>query len=990
LTPQVKSYILGFTDLTGGFYLLRNLDMVLLRLKKLFSSFPALTLIGILLSACGGGGVDNVSPVEETPGLTITIKPSTASLRTGETQFFSATVTGADTNAVLWHVEEGVPGGTIDANGLYLAPSVAGTYHVTVASPADISKTATAVVTVTTGNVVILPPPSPVEIVSTSPGSLDATFGKGGIVAASPGFGSDSASAIILQRLQQGEKTIVVGRAFNGADNDFLLIRYNVDGTPDINFGSGGRVLTDFGGDDGARAAVLDQSGRIVVAGYAFNGTDYDFAVARYTSVGGLDTAFGPGGTVRTGIGTGDDIATGLAIQLFDSSDPKKNKIVVAGSTYNATHSDFALAIYDDLGKLDAGAEMGGKITTPVGSGDDAVFAVAVQSNNKIVVAGDSKSGSALDFAMVRYTATGLVDATFGVNGKVVSSFGSGDDSIRAMGISNNHIFVAGLTHTPITGGTRQDVALARYNLTAETLTPPQTLPSDFDVKVTTRIGTGDSLALALAIQPDSKILIAGRAFNGVDTDFALARFDDNWSLDSGLTFPFGTAGKTTTDFGNGADTARAIVIWDGKILAAGETFTNNNLDLALARYKTDGTLDATFKTGGKQTFNFEKSSAQAQTLAIQADGKIIVAGDSFDGDLFTFTLVRYGINGEIDPSFGENGSLATFLNGAAGGRIVIQPDGKILAAGTFYQDGDNDFALARYHPDGTFDSSFGPPNHGWAIVGFTQNGNSSQDFVGALALQPDGKIVVAGSTSAGNNDDFAMIRFNADGTLDPSFGTNGGTVTAFGSGDDVVNAIALQPDGKILLIGRSVNGSVNHFALARYNADGRLDDSFGTAGRVLTPVGSSGSGVATAVQIQPDGKIVAGGYAFNNNTYDFAMVRYNSNGSLDSAFDKDGKVTTPMENRNDGIYDLALQADGKIVAAGYSNVLNSDFAIARYNADGTLDPSFGQNGKRVLKSGGSTDFIFDIALQSDGKIAVAGSALNGTRYEFVLARFWP
>src|SRR5581483_10558079 len=156
-------------------------------------------------------------------------------------------------------------------------------------------------------NVVTPPPPSAPEIPSTSPGSLDVTFGNNGKVTTSPGFGSDMANGIVLQTLHQEVKTIVVGHAFNGADNDFLLIRYNGDGSLDTSFGNGGKVLTDFGSDDNANAVALDSAGRIVVAGYAYNGSNYDFAVARYNTIGGLDTTFGTGGMVLTSIGAADD-----------------------------------------------------------------------------------------------------------------------------------------------------------------------------------------------------------------------------------------------------------------------------------------------------------------------------------------------------------------------------------------------------------------------------------------------------------------------------------------------------------------------------------------------------------------------------------------------------------------------------------------------------------------------------------------------------------
>ncbi len=195
------------------------------------------------------------------------------------------------------------------------------------------------------------------------------------------------------------------------------------------------------------------------------------------------------------------------------------------------------------------------------------------------------------------------------------------------------------------------------------------------------------------------------------------------------------------------------------------------------------------------------------------------------------------------------------------------------------------------------------------------------------MAIQSDGKIVVAEPYNNGSDLDFAVARYNSDGSLDTSFDGDGKVTTDIDSGDAAL-AMVIQSDGKILLAG--YGGGYKYFALARYNSDGSLDNTFGTGGKVTTDIGGSYD-LVYDIAIQSDGKIIVTGDSYNGN-YDFALARYTSNGSLDLSFDGDGKVTTPIGGGNDYAYDIAIQSDGKIVVAGYSdNGSNDDFALVCY-----------------------------------------------------------
>jgi uncharacterized delta-60 repeat protein len=226
-----------------------------------------------------------------------------------------------------------------------------------------------------------------------------------------------------------------------------------------------------------------------------------------------------------------------------------------------------------------------------------------------------------------------------------------------------------------------------------------------------------------------------------------------------------------------------------------------------------------------------------------------------------------------------------------------------------------------------------------------------------------------------------------APGDLDVRFGTNGKVVTPVSSSDDIPNAIVLQPDGKIIVAGASSNGVDHGFALARYNTDGSLDTSFNSTGKVITPIGSETSG-AQAIALQPNGKIVVAGYSHNGMNFDFALARYNINGTLDTSFGSAGKVVTPIGSDNDAAYAVAIQVDGKIVVAGYSFATTFDFALARYNTNGSLDTSFNSTGKVVTPVGSNTDKAHGVAIQGDGKIVAAGYSNSGPTLDFALARY--
>ncbi len=379
--------------------------------------------------------------------------------------------------------------------------------------------------------------------------------------------------------------------------------------------------------------------------------------------------------------------------------------------------------------------------------------------------------------------------------------------------------------------------------------------------KLMSPIGTGEDRANALAVQPDGKVVVAGTCHNGSNNDFCLARYNVNGVLDT----TFGNGGKVITDFSSGEDytedDATAIALQpDGKIVVAGSCFLYS-LEFCLARYSANGALDATFGDGGTLISFITPVSDNAAALAIQPDGKIVMAGYCPD----VFCLARYDASGVLDTTFGSGGIVFTDMSiyEDEARALALQPDGKIVVAGSCLAS--DAFCVARYAANGVLDATFG--SGGTVVTNFgSTNGR-------ALALQPDGKIVVAGECYTGKWD-ICLVRYSPNGVLDASFGSSGKVVTAIGTDASYIGGLALQPDGRIVVAGYCYNGSNNDFCLARYVSSGALDASFGSSGKVITAIGT-GADVATAVALQRDGKIVVAGYCDNGSNKDFCVARY-------------------------------------------------------------------------------------------------------------------
>jgi uncharacterized delta-60 repeat protein len=338
---------------------------------------------------------------------------------------------------------------------------------------------------------------------------------------------------------------------------------------------------------------------------------------------------------------------------------------------------------------------------------------------------------------------------------------------------------------------------------------------------------------------------------------------------------------------------------------------------------------------------------------------------------MFFHTILAFAQAGSLDNSFSYNGKV----NNPAGSAhaVAVGADGKIIAGGS----SPAGLTLVRYKANGSVDSSFGV--NGEAVAGF-----GTHATVNSIALKASGKIIAAGTTGSR----FAIAKFNADGSLDNTFGTNGIVTTYFDGQGSTASFVTILPDNKILVVGSSdyASGELTRVALARYNPDGSLDGSFAGAGKTFKYFNDYGFNYGSSIIMQGNKIVIVGnGYYYN---YDFALARYKSNGDADSSFGTNGVVLTDFGGDFDVALGAAVQSDGKIVAAGYSDFFSSKVILARYTKNGKLDRTFGTNGKVISDFNGVNDKAYGISIQADDKIVIAGVSNNGTKDKFVIARF--
>ena len=475
-------------------------------------------------------------------------------------------------------------------------------------------------------------------------------------------------------------------------------------------------------------------------------------------------------------------------------------------------------------------------------------------------------------------------------------------------------------------------------------------------------IGSSLDQASHTAVYPDGKILMLGHAHTGDRTVPVLTRHHADGTLDES----FADQGKffLYLDYHAPSYGIGVSLLPDGKILVGGGP------KFYVARLESDGTLDQSFGEDGVVApfywFPYNKA------MVVQTDGKIVVFYES--GFAEGIVPIRLNTDGSNDDSF-EGEKLLTgedrYTHDA-----VIQPDGKIVITGRTYSQPEGYRVLvARYNTDGSLDDSFAV--NGVAVADLSGHNDEGN----ALTMQPDGKILVAGKTVGPTGyQDVALGRFNPDGSPDLTFGSEGWVITNTWAAHDVGYGVAVQSNGDILVAGTSVSNYERHFLVMGFHPDGTTNTSFSANGTLVFAIDELQSHGRT-VSLLADGKIILGG----DSNDQFALAKVLPDGSFDEDFGTSGTIIIPsILGANDVATSLLVQPDGKVIAAGFSLGQNQeDFSLLRINADGTLDDTFGDDGV-VITSRETRDFAYAAALQSDGKIILAGT-FSG---EFGLARY--
>ncbi|WP_165226030.1 hypothetical protein [Aquisphaera insulae] len=867
-----------------------------------------------------------------------------------------------------------------------------------------------------------------------SAGSLDPTFGSGGSVTTD--FPLVPATAQGTGGVVDSSGRLVVAGLVSDADGDFttVLMRYTRGGALDPTFGQGGRIVTPIVGRQvliGVRPSVaLDASGDILVTGplsrppYSPDWAVNDFAVARYTPGGRLDTTFGDHGIAATNIGYAlgstvlptDDTPSAIAVQ-------PDGKIVVSGTTSGNPYDfgidyAFGVARFNADGSLDAGFGTGGHaVAAPSGPYSYSfnysyAYDLALAPDGKIVVAGTTTSdeGSSWYYTAARFTTAGQLDTGFASDGIY---FG------RSAG------FFAFPGDAPVVVQADGKVVLGEtisWNFSLQRLNVDGTPDASFGTAsvVTTVLPTTSRLT-DLALQPDGKILAVGWNSSGTtstNTGFVLARYSGTTGAADAS---FGTGGVSITSPPVAQDRAKVAALQpDGKILLVGYTPVPSPLSpvataIEVARFDARGGLDTHYASGGRNTATFTGSRKDtASDVATLPGGLVLVAGTTSTGASpyggGSFGLTEYLPNGWLNPFFGQGGRVITSFGGDndTASAMAVQRDGKIVVVGTTESldtstyTTTRKFAIARYNIDGSLDRSFGTGGL------LTIDLGDSDDTASGVAIQADGKIVVSGTASSYGSS-VAAVRVTSRGALDPTFGA-GGIALASSSPYDVASSVVIQPDGKIVLGGSTVDANYQaEGMLVRFKADGTLDPAFGTAG-VATLPGMNG---ITSLAFQPGSGIIAAGTATQiGDTYYatvFEVARFTTAGVLDPAFGTAGVtqvLVMPATDLGGPDYAYAnavvVQPDGKIVVGGSAFNLGyapnytsspSTVALARLNSQGALAPSFGTAGVVVTSLVNAPPQNFSdvsLALAPGGKIVASYSALPNpyTGSDFGVVRF--
>lgn len=783
-----------------------------------------------------------------------------------------------------------------------------------------------------------------------NPGDLDTTFGVTGGYKISDFLGLQAYETVNDVVVQPDGKIIIAGSVTPSVNlTDFLVARYNIDGTLDTTFSGDGIFTLNFGGADEVHAIALQSDGKIVAVGeWGSSGSNFVF---RLLSNGSLDTTFG-GGTGRVQVVAGK--ALSVAIQ------PSDGKIVVGGYT-NLNEATICRLNPDSV--LDTSFDTDGIAVFPqVIRAND----VAIQSNGRIVFTGSSGG----DTATARVLSNGALDSSFNSGGVVITPIYAANNEGDAVLIQSDGKIL-------VSGGGDDEASLIRY-------TSNGSLDSTFDgdgIRLHLINPNGENFYNDIAQQPDGKILAIGTITYGVTAlvrdSFTLSRFNADGSFDTSFDAN-GFAQSQWCEYATGM-----FLHTDGKIAAVGREYAEMNWGTCTQRFNADGSVDSTFNPNtpnGKTTQNF----VAVEAIAGLPNGKIMVAGwDTNQSDYAT--LIRLNADGSLDTTFADEG-VYQYHPSSDSTRFY---DLKVLDDGSFYVAGDGGTIsggiLMKFDPSGNLDTTFS----GDGIV--TAGANANRFY--AIAVQSDGKIFGCGSSGSGvATRNGKVVRISTNGTIETSvFNSLNATV----GNDSEILGCAFQSDGKLVVAGYSNDGTSDRLAISRHQTTLAID-IFGIGGYVINDMSPTLNDRATDLVVQPDNKIVVSSTGINGTgDRDFAVLRYTSNGTLDpSLYENFGSggislINIGLTNPDDDATALLLQPDGQILVSGTTdNGTSKRFAVAKLNPAGSIVFGFGTLGRATALFDNNDASASAMSFYLNDKILAAGKSWNGTDYDFAIARF--
>jgi len=751
-------------------------------------------------------------------------------------------------------------------------------------------------------------------------------------------------------------------------------------GTSLANFGNNGIIRPDFGNLTGQPTfghlgnSVLEAADGKLYTVSEINGLAY---INRWLATGTLDQSFGNNGYSK-----------GTKVNLPMGYLQPDGKILISGFSSNPPNGfDFTMVRYNADGTLDPSFGNGGKVVTTMmpGQNMDVIQSLAIQPDGKIIAAGSTNGNAGApagaDLAFARYFVNGQLDPSFGTGGKLMFSLSPGNDEIQSVAVdATGRIVGVGVSNA----GSNGDIAVVRLLPNGQ---PDNSF--DGDGRAVMNIQQGDGL-YALALQPDGRILAGGYSGNGSYDNAILVRFNENGLTDNS----FDNDGILVLPASQAANVANLRLLPDGRIIGSGTILTTaTNRDFLLFRLLPNGNPDPAFNGTGRVVISNaadENINFGSNQLLVRNDGTATVIGWEFSGSPTSLTrtgieMVRYTANGTPDNSFGNTSRARNFLsqgNVLLTAGIARQTDGKLIVAGRWNKSttltADFDFVVARYLPNGSPDTAFG--NNGFVAVPM----GTGLDLANALALQADGKIIVAGNAVvAAGNTDFAILRLNPDGTPDNSFDGDGKLFVSFGSTTESILDLLVYPDGRILATGTANMGATGiDLAFARLLPNGLPDNSFDADGKFTQAV-STGNGAdnLNAVSLQTDGRILFAG-SYNNGGAKAFAGRLKTDGGLDNTFNGTGWIALNLGAQNETAIGVLQQPDGKIVAGGNTvgNALTgslAQMAVVRLNVNGTFDTDFNGTGKNIFTVNGLAALANTLDMQADGKILLGGRAVS-------------